>query len=126
MKKEIIVGCFLILMLIVSFVNIHFLNKLTDNVIQFIEESEKGAEQNDWDIAVKKGEAAAKLWSDSETYIHLVLRHAEIETTTDAIFGYMAQIYAREEGNASGAAQAAISRLKSISAIEKVKLGSVF
>ena len=42
MKKEIIVGCFLILMLIVSFVNIHFLNKLTDNVIQFIEEKRGG------------------------------------------------------------------------------------
>ncbi len=126
MKKEIIIGCFLVLMITVSFVNIHYLNKLTDNMVQLIEESEKSARQNDWDTAGKKVEEAAKMWSDSETFIHLVLRHMEIDATTDAIFDYMSQVYAREEGNASGAAKAAISRLKSISAIEKLKLGSVF
>jgi hypothetical protein len=126
MKKEIIIGCFLLILLSASFINIHFLNKLTDNVTHLIEESEKSAEQNDWIKAEKKAEEAVNLWSDSDGYTHLVLRHPEVESVTDAIYGYTEQIYAREEGSAKGAAQAAISRLKSISSIEQIKLGSIF
>lgn len=126
MKKEIITGCFLIIMLAASFVNIHYLNKLTDDITQLIEESEAYAEKDDWVQAVKKAEEAAKRWSGSEPYTHLVLRHPEVEAATDAIYGYLEQIYAREKGGAKGAAQAAISRLKSLSSIEKIKPGSIF
>lgn len=126
MKKEILVGCFLVVMLAAALLNIHYLNKLTDNVTQLIDESVKSAEQGEWDQAVKKAEEAAKMWSESDTHTHLVLRHPEVEATADAIYDYMAQIYAGDERTAKGAAQAAISRLKSISSIEQIKLGSIF
>lgn len=126
MKKEIITGCFLIIMLAAAFVNIHYLDKLTDNVTKLIEESEAYAEKNDWDQAERKAEEAAKRWSDSDPYTHLVLRHSEIESATDAIYAYMEHIYAREKEGAKGAAQAAISRLKSLTSIEMIKPGSIF
>lgn len=126
MKKEFIIGCFLALLLAASLVNIHYLNKLTDKVTGLIEDSEKSAEEMAWEKAEEKAEAAAKLWSDSEPYTHLVLRHPEVESATDAIYGYVAQVYARDDGAAKGAAQAAISRMKSISSIEQIKLGSIF
>ncbi|NLT12812.1 MAG: DUF4363 family protein [Clostridiales bacterium] len=126
MKKEIIIGCLLVIMLAAAFVNIHYLNKLTDDITHLIEESGAYAEKSDWVQAEQKAEEAAKRWSDSESYTHLVLRHSELESTTDAIYGYMERIYAREKESAKGAAQAAISRLKSISSIEKIKPGSIF
>ncbi|SHH53839.1 protein of unknown function [Sporobacter termitidis DSM 10068] len=126
MKKEIFIGCFLVLMLAAAIVNIHFLTKLTDNVVNLIEDSEKYAGQGDWETAEKKAEEAARLWSDSDTYTHLVLRHPEVETAMDAIYGFMEEIYAKEEGAAKGAAEAAISRMQSISAIEQIKIGSIF
>jgi TRAP-type C4-dicarboxylate transport system substrate-binding protein len=126
MKKEIFIGCFLLVLLAAALVNIYFLNKLTDNVTHLIEESEKSAEEKDWDKAEKKAEEAARLWADSDTYTHLVLRHPEVESATDAIYAFMAEIYGREEGTAKGAAQAAISRMKSISSIEQIKFGSIF
>jgi hypothetical protein len=126
MKKEMIIGCFLIVLLAASLINIYFLNRLTDNIVQLIEESEKNAEQGDWEKAEKKAEEAATLWSDSDTYTHLVLRHPEVESATDAVYEFMAQIYAKENGTAKGAAQAAISRMKSISSIEQIKFGSIF
>jgi TRAP-type C4-dicarboxylate transport system substrate-binding protein len=126
MKKEIITGCFLIAMLATALVNIHFLNKLTDNVTQLIEEAEKSAEQGEWERAATKAEEAADLWSGSDTYTHLVLRHPEVEAATDAIYGFMEQVYAGEEGAAKGAALAAISRLESISSIEQISFGSIF
>ncbi len=126
MKKEIIIGCFLIAMLTTALVNTHFLTQLTDSVTRLIEEAEKSAEQGDWEHAAKKAEEAAALWSGSDTYTHLVLRHPEVEAATDAIYGFMEQVYAREEGAAKGAAQAASARLDSISSIERIKLGSIF
>lgn len=126
MKKEMIIGCFLIVLLAAALINIHFLNSLTDTVTQLIEESEKSAEQRDWEKAEKKAEDAANLWSNSETYTHLVLRHSEVESATDAIYAYMQQVYAKEGGSAKGAARAAISRMKSISSIEQIKFGSIF
>ena len=126
MVKEIIVGCFLALMLAAALINIHFLTKLTDGVALLIEESERSAEKSDWDNAAKKAEEAVKLWSDSDTYTHLVLRHPETEDATDALYAYMQQVYAMEDGTVKGAAEAAIARMKSISSIEQVKFGSIF
>lgn len=126
MKKEIIIGCFLIALLVVSFVNIHYLTKLTDNVTNLIEEAEKYAFESNWELAEKKAEEASNLWENSETYTHVVLRHAEIESATDAIYGLLQQVYSKQTGALKGAAQAAISRMKSISSIEKIKFGSVF
>jgi hypothetical protein len=85
-------------MLAAAIVNIHFLNRLTDNITRMLEESETYAERGDWDNAAKKAEEALKLWSDSDTYTHLVLRHPETEDAPDAIYGLLREIYAREEG----------------------------
>lgn len=124
--KEIFVSCFLVALLTVAIVNIHFLNKLTDRVVGLIEESRAYAERSDWENAEKKAEEASKLWSDSDTYTHLVLRHPETEDAADAIFAFVQEVYAKEEGAVKGAARAAIARMKSISSIEQIKLGSIF
>lgn len=126
MKKEIIVGSFLILMLAAALVNIHFLTKLTDHVTELIEAAQTYAAEEKWDEAEKKIEEAARLWEGSDTYIHLVLRHPEVESATDSIYGLQAEIYAKESGAAKGAAQAVIARMKSLSSIEQVKFGSIF
>lgn len=126
MKKEIIVACVLVLLLAAAVINIHFINKLTDNVTDLIEESAKYAMEEDWTKAEKKAEEAADLWTNSDTFTHLVLRHPEIEAATDAIYGFMEEIYAKETGAAEGAAKAAAARLKSISSLEQIKFGSIF
>lgn len=126
MKKEIIIGCFLVVLFAAALVNNHYLNKLTENVTDLIEEAEKYALEDNWGQAEKKAEEASDLWSKSETYTHLVLRHPEVESASDAIYGLLEQVYAKEPGALRGAAQAAISRMKSISSIEKIKFGSIF
>lgn len=126
MKKELIVGGFLILMLAAAIINIHYLNKLTDKVTHLIEESERYTADGDWSSAEKKAEEASHTWDENDTYTHLVLRHPEIEATTDSIYGYIEQIYSKDQGAAKGAAKAAIARLKSISSIEQIRLGSIF
>lgn len=126
MKKEIIIGCFLIVLFGVALVNIHYLNKLTENVTKLIEEAEKYALDEKWIQAEKKAEEASDLWNKSETYTHLVLRHPEVESATDAIFGLLEEVYSKEAGALRGAAQSAIAQMKSISSIEQIKFGSIF
>ena len=126
MKKEILVGAFLILMLTAALVNIHYLNKLTGDVVAFIQEAESAALEEDWIDAEIKAEAAAKLWTESDSYTHLVLRHPEIESATDALYGLLEKIYSKEPGAVKGAAQAAEARLKSLASIEEIRFGSIF
>jgi hypothetical protein len=124
--KEIFVGCFLILMLTAAVVNIRCLTRLTGRVTELIEEAERLASRENWSGAAEKAEEATRYWENSDTYTHLVLRHSELESATDAIYDFLEQVYAREKGGAKGAAEAAKARLKSICSIEKIRLGSVF
>jgi hypothetical protein len=126
MKKEIITAGFLLLLLAAAFVNTYFLDKLTGDVVSQIETAEKSAREGSWDEAEKKAEKAAELWTGSDTYTHLVLRHNESEAATDSLYSLLEQIYAREDGAVKGAAQAAKARLESISSIEKIRFGSIF
>jgi TRAP-type C4-dicarboxylate transport system substrate-binding protein len=126
MKKEIITAAFLVLLLTAAIVNIHFITRLTDSVTALIDEAASYAEKNDWEAAQKKGREASELWKKSDPYTHLVLRHSEIEATTDAIFDFMKDVYTQEAGAVKGSAEAAKSRLDSISSIEKIRFGSGF
>ena len=126
MKKEIFVGAFLILMLAAAFVNIHFLNKLTGDIIVLIEQAEEAVLAENWRAAEENAEAAANLWDASDTYTHLVLRHPEIESATDALYGLLEQIYAQQGGAALGKALAAKARIQSLALIEEIRFGSIF
>ncbi len=126
MKKEIMISVFLILMLSAAFVNIHYLNKLTDNIIALVDKADESAQDENWAAAENNAEAAAELWTGSDTYTHLVLRHSEIEEATDALYGLLEQIYAKESGAVKGAAQAAAARLESLATIEEIRFGSIF
>jgi TRAP-type C4-dicarboxylate transport system substrate-binding protein len=126
MKKELFVGLFLALLLTAAFVNIHYLNKLTDDIMGRVDAAITSAEEEKWDEAEKKTEEAISMWLGSDTYTHLVLRHSELEAATDALYEFAGQVYARDSGAAKGAGQLASARLNSISDIERVRLGSIF
>lgn len=126
MVKETVVAVFLVLLLIASLINIHYLTKLTHSVATLVDEAAQLAAAEEWGGAEAKAEAAAERWESSDTYTHLVLRHSELESATDALFGFLQAVYAKEKGNAKGAAAAAKARMMSISSIETIKLGSIF
>lgn len=126
MKKELFVGLFLALLLTVSFINIHYIGKLTGETRQCIDDAVSSAEAENWDEAGKKAEEAIAKWTGRDTFTHLVLRHSEIEAATEALYALAQQIYSQDKGAARGAGQAASARLASISNIERVRLGSIF
>jgi hypothetical protein len=126
MKKEIIVGLLLVFIFSVALVNIHALDRLTGDVVKLVEESEKNAAAGKWVEAAAKAEEAEKKWSEKDSYTHLVLRHAEINMATDAIYELLKEIYSEDIGGVKGAAKAGNAHMTSISSIEHIKLGSIF
>ena len=126
MKKEIFVIALLALMLAAAIVNVRFLGKLTDDVVKIAEKAANLATEGKWGEAETQAKAASKKWEDSETYTHIVLRHSEIERSTEVLNGLLREIYMREEGGVKGALAAAKSQMTSLASIERVRLGSIF
>lgn len=126
MKKEIIVGLLLVLLFAAALVNIHFLNRLTDDIIELVEASEQNAEAGNWNEAAAKAEEAAAKWAENNSYTHIVLRHSEINAATDAMYELLKEIYSENTGGVKGAAKGVTEHMTSIASIEEIKFGSIF
>lgn len=126
MKKEIFAGALLLAILITSVININCLNKLTDNLISLVETAEEEALSGDWEAAAAGAEKAARIWAESDSYTHVVLRHHEIDGATNAIYELLKEIYSQNEGGVRGASKALIAHLDSMRSMEEIKFGSIF
>ena len=126
MKKEIFAGALLLTMFIASIVNIWYLNKLTQNLIDIVETAEEEVFSGNWDKAAADVEDAARIWDKNDPYTHIVLRHFEIDDATDAIYQLLNEIYAKNEGGVRGEAKALTAQLDSLASIEEIKFGSIF
>ncbi|HHU05694.1 MAG TPA: DUF4363 family protein [Clostridiales bacterium] len=126
MKKEIITGIIFLLIFALTLVNTHILEKLTSELLDLIEQSRSYAEKGDWENAINKALEAEQRWNKADPYTHIVVRHSEIDSTTDAFYELLKALYSEEIGNAKGAYMAVTAHLVSIQGMDKVTLGSIF
>lgn len=126
MKKEIFSVCLLLIMLTAAFMNIHYLNKLTDEISQLVSESKDAAASGEWEKAVSTAEYAEKLWDEKTGYTHVVLRHSEIDTVSDVLYDFISHIYEQDNDASHIAADKVIYHLDSIYRMEQVRFGSIF
>lgn len=126
MKKEIVTGIIFLLIFTLTLVNIYVLKGLTDELLDLIEQSRTYAEKNDWENAIGKAKEAEERWNKSDPYTHIVIRHSEIDSTTDAFYDLLKALYSEEAGNAKGAYMALSAHINSIEGMDKVTLGSIF
>lgn len=126
MKKEYFAGALLAAIIIAAFINIHYMSRLVSEIITYIDSAVESVEAEDWSGATEKAERAAELWRKSDSYTHIVLRHGEINSATDALYNLLSNLYAENTGEALGAAQMAVEFFRSIVTIEQVRFGSVF
>ena len=86
MKKEIFAFVLLAAMIIASLINIGGIVKLTDSLTDTVSKSAEYAGREDWEKAIYYIEQAIKEWNDNDSYTHIVLRHSEIDTLSDALY----------------------------------------
>ena len=126
MLKEIITVCLLVLMLTAALLNIHYLKVLTEDITVLISESKNAAVAGDWGKAATTAKHAEKLWDDKTGYTHVILRHGEIDTVSDALYDYISCINEQDVKASGAAADKVIYHLDSIYKMEQVRFGSIF
>ena len=125
-KKEIFSVCLLIVMLTAALINIHCIKDLADEISKDVTESVNAASAGDWDTARKLAEHAETTWQSCAGYTHVVLRHSEIDTVSDALYDFMTHIYDHNAKSSATAAGKVKYHLNSIYQMEQVRFGSIF
>jgi hypothetical protein len=88
MKKEIFAVGLLLFLITAAFLNLHYLKRFTDRLLGLTGEAYRCATVGQWEEARRKAEDAEKLWSDADYYTHIVIRHGEVDGTTDGLLRY--------------------------------------
>ena len=126
MKKEIIISALFIIMLALSFVNVHYLEKLTFDVARNAEAAADFMSLGDTANAEQHAVEAFRLWQENSLYARVVLRHTVYENGEAALISLLTQIYSDNAGGALGAAESVRRSMDSIVSAERLRLGSIF
>jgi hypothetical protein len=126
MKKEILAAALLVLIFAGSLVNLYYLNRLTEELTEQVNQAKTCVESGDWEKAAEFAESATELWANSDSYTHIVLRHSEINSASDAFYELLGGIYAENYGDSIGAARMLLDHIESITKMEEIRFGSIF
>lgn len=126
MKKEIFAITMITVLLIAAFANILYLKKVTAEITAVVEQGVQAVKNENWDIAEDCAARAEKMWNEHDGYTHMVLRHSEIDTVSDALYDFMSDVYENNEKSAYVSAEKAIYHLDNIYRMEQIRPGSIF
>ena len=126
MKKELFAASLLAAIFILAIANNHHLETITDSMTLLILEAEQSSSNCEWDKAYDAANNAVNTWLSSSPYIHVVLRHDDIEALTDHMYELLEHIGSKDIGAISSAATLVKAHLHNIQNMDKIHLGSVF
>lgn len=124
MKRELAAGALLLLLMAGAWWNIHAVDTLTGDILAGLDTSQAAEEQGDHLTAQAALAKALNRWLEADSYTHIFIRHAEIDSTADAFYELQAQLLAGE-GDSSAAYDKLRYHLDSIQRMEHPSLGSV-
>lgn len=90
-----------------TLLHIHSLHGFTDTLTTLLEQAGEAAAQERWDTCLELTQQAKDHWAERDTYLHVLLRHAD----TDAIYAGFQETLALLESREYGEYAAANARL---------------
>ncbi|MGI5984811.1 MAG: DUF4363 family protein [Clostridiales bacterium] len=124
MKRELVAVSLILIIFALSLVNIRYVESRTDMLTNDVEAAEKLFINGDADAAISLVKESLDNWLSWEPYTHIMLRHSEVDLVTDAYYELLSKLQSEEE-----VPEAAYRRLKeqlrSISAMERITIGSI-
>ena len=126
MKRELFAALLLAGLFAAALWSIGAMDRLRDEVEAHLERSEKAAVAGDYRRAEDELEAALRIWRGADGYTHVFIRHAEIDSTTDAFFETLRGLRARDGRELTASYDLLRHHLGCIDAMEHISLGSVF
>lgn len=125
MKRELVAGALLVLLLATALENLSYLCRLVDRVERHVELSAAALEDGRGELALKELDIALELWREAERYTHVFVRHSEIDTVSDEFYELRHTLYT-ESADSREAYLRLIYHLESIEEMEHLHIGSIF
>ena len=125
MKKEIVAGALLLLLLFGSIYNIYVIDKVLFGLEDEVTQAYKAAEAGDFTSAKAQMKSAISHWQGLDGYTHIFIRHTEIDSATDAFFTMLSDISAGDADSAEGSYGLLMAHLESLRTIEHPTFGSI-
>lgn len=126
MKREICALLLLAALIAASVWNIHRADGLIEDIQEHLALSEKAMRAGDQKYAGEQLDAAFRIWGAAREYTGVFLRHAELDSTSDAFYQARQQLEAGELRAVPAAFDQLRYHLDCIAGMEHVSLGSVF
>lgn len=125
MKRIWIALTLLILVLASALGNSYYVFRFTNDTVDLLSEAETMADTERWDRAEELTEFARHGWADHETYLHVFLRHSDVDSIEVCFEEVLAFLRRREIGEYSAANARLIQELKLLANGEHLSLGNI-
>lgn len=126
MKKEIISALLLLLIFSGVLVNIRINERIVTSLINEVDMSYENLKSGNEDKAMQQLDTAIEHWLNLDGYTHIFIRHSEINSTTDAFYGFRSDVGSGDADAANGSYGLLKETLLSLMTMEQISLGSVF
>ncbi len=126
MKKEIISAVLLLLIFSGVLVNIRINERIVSSLINEVDMSYENLKNGNEDKAMQQLDTAIEHWLNLDGYTHIFIRHSEINSTTDAFYGFRSDVGSGDADAANGSYGLLKETLLSLMTMEQISLGSVF
>lgn len=126
MKKEIISALLLLLMFSGVLVNIRINERIVSSLINEVDMSYENLKNGNKGKAMQQLDTAIEHWLNLDGYTHIFIRHSEINSTTDAFYGFRSDVGSGDADAANGSYGLLKETLLSLMTMEQISLGSVF
>lgn len=126
MKKEIFAVVLLGALLSSTLYNIRYLGRFLEGIEEYVDASERCAETSDYESAAQYLREGIDKWNSGSHYTSILLRHSDIESTSDAFYDLLAELYIHDGKSAKASYMKLRSHLHGISDMEQITLWSIF
>ncbi len=126
MKKEIAAAVLLLLLFTGVLMNIRVAECIFSSLADEVDAAYECLENGDMQAASEQLDAAIEHWLGLDGYTHIFIRHSEINSTTDAFYGFKSDLSGGDAAAAAGSYGLLKEALGSLTAMERISLGSVF
>lgn len=126
MKKEIVAAALLLLIFAGVLVNIRVNERIVSSLIDEVDLSYESLKSGDTVKAARQLDAAIEHWLKLDGYTHIFIRHSEINSTTDAFYGFKSDVCSGDTDAAEGSYGLLRETLLSLMTMEQISLGSIF
>ena len=126
MKKAIAAAVLLALLFGAAAWNIAHIDSLTGSLTASADEALAHCRAEDYDAAEDALREAIELWYGAENYTHIMIRHAEVDSATDAFYAALEPILTHDADAAGSAIECPKAHLPRIAPMEHVVFRRVF